>query len=139
IFAFNVLFWMFFEQAGSSFTFLADKIVDRDIFGPGGFVFSNAWFQSVNSLAIITLAPIVAVIWVWMGRKKVEPSIPRKFGLGLIFNGLAFLLLMFALSKLVSNIGKIPFWTLDAVYVIQYVGELCLPPIGISMVTQLAQ
>ena len=138
IFAFNVLFWMFFEQAGSSFTFLADKIVDRDIFGPGGFVFSNAWFQSVNSLAIITLAPIVAVIWVWMGRKKVEPSIPRKFGLGLIFNGLAFLLLMFALSSLVDAAGKIPFWTLFMVYVIQSVGELCLSPIGLSMVTKLA-
>jgi proton-dependent oligopeptide transporter, POT family len=138
IFAFNVLFWMFFEQAGSSFTFLADKIVDRDIFGPGGFVFSNAWFQSVNSLAIITLAPLVAVIWVWMGRKKIEPSIPRKFGLGLIFNGLAFLLLMFALSQLVNDAGKIPFWTLFMVYVIQSIGELCLSPIGLSMVTKLA-
>jgi proton-dependent oligopeptide transporter, POT family len=138
IFAFNVLFWMFFEQAGSSFTFLADKIVDRDIFGPGGFVFSNAWFQSVNSLAIITLAPLVAVIWVWMGRKKIEPSIPRKFGLGLIFNGLAFLLLMFALSRLVDDAGKIPFWTLFMVYVIQSIGELCLSPIGLSMVTKLA-
>ncbi|GAB3308022.1 oligopeptide:H+ symporter [Luteimonas notoginsengisoli] len=138
IFAFNVLFWMFFEQAGSSFTFLADKIVDRDLFGAGGFVFPNAWFQSVNSIAIITLAPIIAVIWVWLGRKNIEPSIPRKFGLGLIFNGLAFALLMFALSSLVTDAGKIPFWTLFMVYVIQSVGELCLSPIGLSMVTKLA-
>lgn len=138
IFAFNVLFWMFFEQAGSSFTFLADKIVDRDLFGAGGFVFPNAWFQSVNSLAIIALAPVIAMIWIWMGRRKVEPSIPRKFGLGLIFNGLAFALLMFALSSLVSDSGKIPFWTLFMVYVIQSVGELCLSPIGLSMVTKLA-
>jgi POT family proton-dependent oligopeptide transporter len=138
IFVFNVLFWMFFEQAGSSFTFLADKIVNREIFGAGGFVFPNAWFQSVNSTAIIALAPVIAVIWVWMGRRKIEPSIPRKFGLGLIFNGLAFLLLMFALSKLVSDTGKIPFWTLFMVYVIQSVGELCLSPIGLSMVTKLA-
>ncbi|HEY5781322.1 MAG TPA: oligopeptide:H+ symporter [Lysobacter sp.] len=136
IFTFNILFWMFFEQAGSSFTFLADKIVDRDLFGPGGFVFPNAWFQSVNSLAIITLAPIIALIWVKLG--KANPSIPRKFGLGLIFNGLAFLLLMFALSSLVSVAGKIPFWTLFMVYVIQSVGELCLSPIGLSMVTKLA-
>ncbi|TWI03032.1 POT family proton-dependent oligopeptide transporter [Luteimonas cucumeris] len=138
IFAFNVLFWMFFEQAGSSFTFLADKIVDRDLGAAGGFIFPNAWFQSVNSIAIIALAPIVAVIWVWMGRRNIEPSIPRKFGLGLIFNGLAFLLLMFALSSLVSDAGKIPFWTLFMVYVIQSVGELCLSPIGLSMVTKLA-
>jgi len=138
IFVFNVMFWMFFEQAGSSFTFLADKIVDRDIFGPGGFVFSNAWFQSVNSLAIIALAPVIALIWIWMGKRNAEPSIPRKFSLGLIFNGLAFLLLMFALSSLVDDVGKIPFWTLFMVYVIQSVGELCLSPIGLSMVTKLA-
>jgi POT family proton-dependent oligopeptide transporter len=135
IFAFNVVFWCFFEQAGSSFNFLAQNIVDR---GFGGWTFPVAWFQSVNSLAIIVLAPLIAVIWVWLGRRRREPSIPRKFGLGLIFNGLAFLLLMFALSRLVDDAGKIPFWTLFMVYVIQSVGELCLSPIGLSMVTKLA-
>lgn len=133
IFAFNVLFWMFFEQAGSSFNFLADKIVNRTF---GGWTFPVAWFQSVNSVAIILLAPVVAWVWIRMGRAN--PSIPRKFGLGLIFNGLAFLLLMFALSSLVDAVGKIPFWTLASVYVIQSVGELCLSPIGLSMVTKLA-
>jgi POT family proton-dependent oligopeptide transporter len=126
---------MFFEQAGSSFTFLADEIVNRNL---GGFVFpppgsrastrwpSSRWRRS------------------WRGsgsgwRSEVpNPSIPRKFGLGLLFNGLAFLLLMFALSKLVAADGTIPFWTLVAVYVIQSVGELCLSPIGLSMVTKLA-
>ena len=133
IFTFNILFWMFFEQAGSSFTFLADQIVNRNL---GGFVFPTAWFQSVNSVAIIVLAPVMAWIWIKLG--KANPSIPRKFGLGLMFNGLAFLLLMFALSSLVGADGKIPFWTLVAVYVIQSVGELCLSPIGLSMVTKLA-
>ena len=133
IFAFNVLFWMFFEQAGSSFNFLADKIVNRTF---GDWIFPVAWFQSVNSVAIITLAPLLAWLWVRMGRNN--PSIPRKFGLGLVFNGLAFLLLMFALSSLVSDAGKIPFWTLFMVYVIQSVGELCLSPIGLSMTTKLA-
>jgi POT family proton-dependent oligopeptide transporter len=133
IFTFNVLFWMFFEQAGSSFTFLADEIVNRNL---GGWIFPTAWFQSVNSVAIIVLAPIIAWIWIRMG--KANPSIPRKFGLGLIFNGLAFLLLMYALSSLVGPDNKIPFWTLTAVYWIQSVGELCLSPIGLSMVTKLA-
>jgi POT family proton-dependent oligopeptide transporter len=134
ILAFNVFFWCFFEQAGSSFTFLADKVVDRDL---GFLVFPNAWFQSVNSVAIIVLAPIIAWIWVRMG--NANPSIPRKFSLGLIFNGLAFLLLMFALAKLVEPAtGKIPFWTLFAVYWIQSIGELCLSPIGLSMTTKLA-
>jgi POT family proton-dependent oligopeptide transporter len=136
IFAFNILFWMFFEQAGSSFTFLADQIVDRDLFGSGGFVFPNAWFQSVNALGIVAFAPIAAWAWVKLGR--FNPSIPRKFGLGLIFNGLAFALLMVALSTMVSGAGKIPFWTLFTVYLIQTVGELCLSPIGLSMVTKLA-
>ena len=134
IFAFNILFWMFFEQAGSSFTFLADQIVNRDL---GFMTFPTAWFQSVNSVAIIVLAPIIAWAWVKMG--SWNPSIPRKFGLGLLFNGLAFLLLMFALSKLVDPASlKIPFWTLFAVYWIQSIGELCLSPIGLSMVTKLA-
>ena len=136
IFAFNVMFWMFFEQAGSSFNFLADQIVDRDLFGPGGFVFPTAWFQTVNSLAIITLAPVVAWVWLLMGRAN--PSIPRKFGLGLVFNGFAFLVLMYALSSLVDELGRIPFWTLFCVYVLQSIGELCLSPIGLSMVTKLA-
>lgn len=133
IFLFNVLFWCFFEQAGSSFNFLAQNIVNRDF---GGWIFPVGWFQSVNSLAIITIAPILAWLWIKMG--PYNPSIPRKFGLGIIFNGLAFLLLMFALSSLVDGAGKIPFWTLFMVYVIQSVGELCLSPIGLSMTTKLA-
>ena len=137
IFTFNVLFWCFFEQAGSSFSFLSDKIVDRDLGADGGFIWPNAWFQSVNSIAIITLAPVLAWLWVKMGRNN--PSIPRKFGLGLIFNALAFALLWFALSSLVDpQTLKIPFWTLFMVYVIQSVGELCLSPIGLSMTTKLA-
>jgi POT family proton-dependent oligopeptide transporter len=135
IFVFNIMFWMFFEQAGSSFTFLADNIVNRNL---GGFIFPTAWFQSVNSVAIIGLAPVVAWVWVALAKKNANPSIPRKFGLGLLFNGAAFLLLMFALTSLVAGDGKIPFWTLVAVYFIQSVGELCLSPIGLSMVTKLA-
>ncbi|MBP1204351.1 POT family proton-dependent oligopeptide transporter [Duganella sp. 1411] len=133
IFFFNIMFWMFFEQAGSSFTFLADKIVDREMFN---WTFPVAWFQTVNSLAIITFAPLIAFIWVAMRNKN--PSIPRKFGLGLLFNGSAFGLLMYALSMLVDIDNKIPFWTLFMVYVLQSIGELCLSPIGLSMVTKLA-
>lgn len=133
IFFFNVMFWCFFEQAGSSFTFLAENIVRRDF---GGWIFPTGWFQSVNTLAIIVCAPLVAAVWVWMG--SANPSIPRKFGLGLIFNGLAFVLLWYALSFLVGPDSKIPFWTLFMVYVIQSIGELCLSPIGLSMVTKLA-
>jgi POT family proton-dependent oligopeptide transporter len=135
IFFFNVLFWCFFEQAGSSFTFLAAEIVDRSF---GDWTFPVAWFQSVNSIAIIVFAPIIAALWVFLGKRNANPSIPRKFGLGIIFNGLAFALLMYALTQLIDDNGKIPFWTLFMVYTIQSIGELFLSPIGLSMVTKLA-
>ena len=135
VFVFNILFWMFYEQAGSSFNFLAEKIVDRTF---GEWVFPVAWFQSVNPIGVIALAPLVAMAWVALGKRNREPSIPRKFGLGLIGNGIAFLLLMFALTQLVDAQNKIPFWTLFMVYIIQALGELCLSPIGLSMVTKLA-
>ena len=135
IFTFNVLFWMFFEQAGSSFNFLAQHIVDRDL---GGWMFPIGWFQSVNPVAIVLLAPLIALAWGWLDKRRIEPSIPRKFGLGLIGNALGFAVLMYALSSLVGDNGMIPLWTLVLCYVLQTAGELCLSPIGLSMVTKLA-
>src|SRR3546814_8273044 len=79
---------MFFEQAGSSFNFLAQNLVDRSMFG--GWEFPVGWFQSVNPAAIVLLAPVVALIWGWAAKRNVEPSIPRKFSLGLLFNAAAF-------------------------------------------------
>jgi proton-dependent oligopeptide transporter, POT family len=138
IFVFNIMFWAFFEQAGSSFTFLAENIVDR-VGALGMDVFPTAYFQSVNSVAVIACAPVLAWIWVALGKRNVNPSIPRKFGLGILFNAAAFGLLMYTLTFLVDPAtSKVPFWTLFAVYWIQSVGELCLSPIGLSMVTKLA-
>ncbi|MEO6799179.1 MAG: peptide MFS transporter [Rhodanobacter sp.] len=136
IFAFNVLFWMFFEQAGSSFNFLAQNIVMREVMG--GWAFPVGWFQSVNPVAIVLLAPLVTLVWAWLDKRRIEPSIPRKFGLGLIGNALGFAVLMYALSSLVGSDGMIPLWTLVLCYVLQTAGELCLSPIGLSMVTKLA-
>jgi len=136
IFVFNVLFWMFYEQAGSSFNFLAQNIVDRRMFG--GWEFPVGWFQSVAPLALVLLAPFVSLGWGWLDKRRLEPSIPRKFGLGLLGNALAFVVLMYALSRLVDERHLIPFWPLVLVYVLQTLGELCLSPIGLSMVTKLA-
>ena len=136
LFAFNIFFWMFFEQAGSSFNFLAQNIVDRKMFG--GWEFPVGWFQTVNPVAIVAFAPIMAWIWGVMAQRGAEPSIPRKFGLGLLANGLGFALLMYALTSLVSVDKQIPFWPLVVVYMLQTLGELCLSPIGLSMVTKLA-
>ena len=136
IFAFNVLFWMFFEQAGSSFNFLAQNIVDRNLFG--GWEFPVGWFQSINPIAIVVLAPLFSILWGVLDSRRIEPSIPRKFGLGLVGNALGFLVLMYALSSLVGTNGQIPLWPLALCYVLQTMGELCLSPIGLSMVTKLA-
>ncbi|MFC5434943.1 peptide MFS transporter [Rhodanobacter umsongensis] len=135
IFAFNVLFWMFYYQLGSSFNFLAQNLVDRQMFD---WEFPVSWFQSISPLTIILLAPALSLVWGWLDRYRVEPSIPRKFGFGLIFNGLGFLVLMYALAHLLGGNGLIPFWPLAACYTLQTLGELCLSPIGLSMVTKLA-
>jgi POT family proton-dependent oligopeptide transporter len=135
LFLANVLFWVFFEQAGSSFNFLAEKLVDRRMFGGE---FPVGWFQSVNPASIVLLAPLVTMGWAFLGARALEPSIPRKFGLGLGGNALGFLVLMWALGSMVGNDGLIPLWPLALCYAIQTVGELCLSPIGLSMVTKLA-
>ena len=137
IFAFSALFYMFYYQLGTSFNFLAQNMVDRQMFG--GWIFPVGWFQTVNPLAIIVLAPIISHVWALLARHRGEPSIPGKFGLGLIFNALGFTTLMYALSRVIHNGGSlIPFWPLTVCYVLQSVGELCLSPIGLSMVTKLA-
>ncbi|PXV57303.1 proton-dependent oligopeptide transporter, POT family [Dyella jiangningensis] len=136
IFAFNILFWMMYFQLGTSFNFLAANMVDREMFG--GWMFPVGWFQSVSPVAIIVLAPLVTQVWALLARRHKEPSIPRKFGLGLVFNGLGFTTLMYALTYSVNSHGLIPFWPLTACYVLQTIGELCLSPIGLSMVTKLA-
>ena len=135
LFAFNILFWCFFEQAGSSFNFLAQNIVDRDF---GSWIFPVGWFQSVNPAGIVLLAPVITLLWAWMSRRNMEPSVPRKFGLGLLGNALGFLVLMYALANLATPDGHIPFWPLALCYVLQTLGELALSPIGLSMVTKLA-
>ena len=135
LFLFNILFFMFFEQAGSSFNFLAQNIVNRDF---GGWEFPVGWFQSVNPAAILILAPLITLLWAALDRGGKEPSIPRKFSFGLLGNALGFLVLMFALQNLVRPDGLIPFWPLALCYVMQTTGELCLSPIGLSMVTKLA-
>ena len=136
IFLFNIVFWIFFEQAGSSFTFLAESIVDRHVYGT--WQFPLAWYQAVNPIAILLFAPIVAACWTFLNKRRREPSIPAKFAWGLLFNSVAFLPLVYALSHLMDDRQHIPYWPLIIVYVIQTVGELCLSPIGLSMVSKLA-
>lgn len=133
LFFFSALFWAAFEQAGSSLNLFADRLTRNVAFG---FSFPSSWYQSVNSIFIIALAPAFAWLWVRLGR--LEPSSPAKFMYGLILVGLGFLLLVPA-AAIASPPGGLvgPLW-LVGVYLLHTMGELCLSPVGLSVVTKLA-
>ncbi len=130
---FALMFWAGFEQAGSSLNLFADRSTRLTIFG---FQYPSSWFQSVEPLFIIIFAPIFAWMWVRLGRY--EPSSPLKFTLGLVFLSLSFFLILPAAHLFEGNGQRVsPMW-LIGLYFLQMVGELCLSPVGLSMVTKLA-
>ncbi len=127
------LFWSGFEQAGSSMNLFAQDNTDRTLLGtevPAG------WLQSVNPLFIILLAPVIGSLWVWLDSRSRNPSIPVKFGLGLILLGLGFLVLSWGATYIDG--GKVGMQWLVATYFLHTVGELCLSPVGLSSMTKLA-
>lgn len=131
LYFFSILFWMAFEQSGSSFNLFAERHTRTELFG---FNFPSSWFQSVNSVFILALAPVFSVLWVRWGRR--QPSSPAKFSAALLFVGIG--MFVMALAALGSGAGKVsPLW-LIAVFFIHTVGELCLSPVGLSSVTKLA-
>lgn len=133
LFFFSMLFWSAFEQAGSSLTLFADRFTRTEFLG---YSFPSSWFQSVNSIFIIALAPVFSIVWVKLGDK--EPSSPAKFSIGLFFVGLGFLAVAAAASLSGAEGLKVsPMW-LVLVYLLHTIGELCLSPVGLSMVTKLA-
>ena len=134
LFIFAALFWGAYEQAGSTLNLFADRNTDRVIFG---WEMPASWLQAVQPVFVILLAPVLAWLWVRLGKR--EPSSPAKFALALLFAGLAFLLLVPAASLAQSGAGvKVsPLWLVLA-YAIEELGELCLSPVGLSAVTKLA-
>lgn len=134
---FGIFFFACFEQAGVSLTFLAEQHVDRFITALN-FTVPAPWFQSVNPLAILVFAPIFAALWLKLKEKCKEPSIPFKMAIGLFIMTLGFMLLVFASKSLDMGANTIsPGWLILA-YVIFTLGELCLSPIGLSMVSKLS-
>jgi POT family proton-dependent oligopeptide transporter len=131
-FIFASIFWGAYEQAGSTLNLFARDYTRLSVFG---FNFPSSWFQSVPAIFVIALAPVFAWLWVRLGRK--EPSGPAKFTYGLFFVGIAFLLLVPAASTAQGGFRVSPLW-LVGVYFLEVVGELCLSPVGLSLVTKLA-
>lgn len=134
LFFFNVFFWSGFEQAGGTFNLFADQNTNRNTFL--GEIPASA-FQSVNAILIFAIAPLFSMMWVWLANRSKEPSTPTKFSFGLLLLGLGFVVMSVAneLAKDGSLIS--PLW-LVLVYLFHTLGELCLSPVGLSMITKLA-
>jgi POT family proton-dependent oligopeptide transporter len=131
---FVIFFWSVFEQAGSSLTLFADRSTDRVLFG---FEVPASWFQSLNPIFIVVLGVPFSRLWTWLGRRNLNPSTPAKMAWGLLMVSLGFLLMIPA-SMLASGGSKVVMLWLVGVYLTHTVGELCLSPVGLSMVSKLA-
>ena len=134
LFLLIAVFWSGFEQAGSSLNLFARDYTDRNILGrlmPAGFL------QSVNSFFIILLAPVFGSAWVWLERRKRNPSIPMKAGMGLIGLAVGFLVLAWGAANASPDNLVSPSW-LVVTYFFHTVGELCISPIGLSAITKLS-
>ena len=131
---FDIFFWVAFEQAGSSMNFFAEERTARSFLGIN---FLAPYFQSVNAVAIVLLAPLFAWMWVRLAARRREPSTPIKFVAGLVLISLSFVIMVVAARLSDSGVRVSPLW-LIATYVLQTCAELCLSPVGLSMVTKLA-
>lgn len=132
---FNVVFWTLFEQAGSSLTLFADRNTDLSVFGL--FTLSAGQTQFFNAFFIVTLAPLFSIGWNALGRRGLEPSIPVKFAIALVGVGLGFLVLVWG-SAFAGADFKVSIWWLALLYLIHSMAELCISPVGLSMITKLS-
>lgn len=133
---FTIIFWAGFEQAGGLMNIYADRFTDRSI---GNWQINPTYFQSLNPLFILIFAPLMAALWLKLG--KAEPNSPVKFALGLLFLGLGFLFMVGAswqASPQLGGDGKASLWWLVLAYLFFTLGELCLSPIGLALVCKLA-
>lgn len=129
---FTIVFFMGFEQAAGVMTLFAKNHTDLTIFG---WEMPASWLQVVNPLFIVILAPVMAKMWMDLGDK--DPSTPKKFSLGMLFLGLGFVSMAGAALQ-IGDGAKAAIWWLVVMYILHTIGELCLSPIGLSMVTKLS-
>ncbi len=132
---FVIAFWAAFEQAGASLTFFAEEQTDRNLFG--WFEIPASAFQSVNPILIVALAPLFAMLWVRLGKKNQEPASPMKQAIGLFMVALGYMIIALVVKDLGPGVKVSMVW-LFSLYAIHTMGELCLSPIGLSMVVKLA-
>ncbi|WP_313005433.1 peptide MFS transporter [Brevundimonas sp.] len=129
---FSVLFWALFEQAGSSLTLFADQSTAMPSW------FNAPMTQMFNPGIIVIGGPIIAALWVWLGKRNMEPSTPVKFSFALVLVGAGFLLLTWASANQAGVDFRVPLLFLFLTYFLHTMGELCLSPVGLSMITKLS-
>jgi POT family proton-dependent oligopeptide transporter len=130
-FIFTILFWGAYEQKGASLNLFADRLVDTSLFG---WKFPAPYLQSLTPAFVIMLTPIFSILWIRL--KDRQPSSPVKFTLGLIFIGVAYVLMVPA--AMLTAQGRVSFWWLVGLYFLEVCGEMCLSPVGLSTVTKLS-
>jgi len=132
----STLFWSSFEQQPTSFNLFADRYTDLNVLG---FDVPSIWFQSLNPLFILILAPIVSIIWVKLGNRGLEPSSMAKFALGMLLAAAGFALMIFASKSILAPGAGLasPLWLVGSLLLLT-LGELALSPVGLSAMTKLA-
>jgi POT family proton-dependent oligopeptide transporter len=134
---FNVFFWTLFEQAGSSLTLFADRNTDRSVFGL--FSISAPQTQNFNPISIVVFAPLMSLLWLGLAKRGLEPSIPVKFSIALMGVGAGFLFLVLGTTFAgPENNWQVGLWWLAGLYLIHSLAELCISPVGLSMITKLS-
>jgi POT family proton-dependent oligopeptide transporter len=134
LFIASAMFWSGFEQAGSSLNLFAERYTQRVL---GAYEIPAGWFQSLGPIFVISLAPVMAGLWLALGRSNRNPSLPMKFALGLLLLGAGFLVMALAAKFVAAGKSVWPTWLIST-YLMHTIGELCVSPVGLSSVTKLA-
>ncbi|MFD3679564.1 peptide MFS transporter [Streptomyces sp. NPDC058613] len=127
------VFWMIYDQGGSTLSLFADSKTGT-IFGWDP---STTWYQALNPLYVMALAPVFAWMWLWLARKNQEPNTIVKFAMGLVLVGASFFVFIVPMSMASDGTKVSPMW-LVSIYMIQTIAELCLSPVGLSVTTKMA-
>ncbi len=130
-FIFTILFWAAYEQKGASLNLFADRLTNTVLFG---WKFPAPYLQSLTPAFVIMLTPVFSILWVRLRER--QPSSPVKFTLGMLFIGVAYLLMIPA--AMLTAQGRVSFWWLVGLYFLEVCGEMCLSPVGLSTVTKLS-
>ena len=128
------LFWSGFDQAGSSFNIFAKEYTDRIIFG---WEYPASWLQILNPLLVVILSPFMAYLWIYLGRKMLDPSLPFKFGVGLILMAIGFIFIAIGANIALQEGMAGARWLL-LTYLFHTLGELTLSPIGLAAISNLS-